>query len=303
MKGMVINSMELGLRQDGISLSGSVFGKKIEYGITRAAGAATVQILTFSGTGVIRLRWKGQETGDLDVATMSNTDLQTALRALPGIGSSTQLTVTGAGSPFTITFGNALGGPFEGDPQPILEVRTISGSPTATTAITTRGGYTDHEGQIVLPRHVEFFLSPTLAGLATSKESGVFSTGMNIGNRQEAVYDLDRSQESWFNTTEVEDLDITFGMIGQAQSNIMQYLQQARSDTPLYLRLLMTGATIGSTSFQHRMQIDCPVKIGNFGPFGSNQGVYAFEYLLKAFEDRATGNNLVITLDNAVSSY
>lgn len=302
-KGMIINAIDLALRQDGIDLGGSIFGKAVEDGITMNPGAATVQTLTFSGTGTIRLRWKGQETTDLNVATMTNSDVQTALRALPGINSSTQLTVTGASSPFTITFGNAAGGPFQGFPQPLLEIRVISGSPTASMAMTTRGGYTDYPGQVIVPRHVEFFLTPTLSLLSSSKLSNVFSTGLSMANKNSPVYNLDRSETSWFNYAEGSNLDVKFGLVAEANAPAMQFLSQARADTILFLRILATGGLIGASAFPHRLQIDCPVKVSNFGPFAENQDVYAFEYELVGVQDDATNTNLVVTLDNGVSAY
>lgn len=302
-KGMIVNAIDLALRQDGIDLGGSVFGKTLEDGITMNPGAATVQTLTFSGTGTIRLRWKGQETTDLNVATMTNTDVQTALRALPGINSSTELTVTGATSPVTITFGNAAGGPFQGFPQPLLEIRVISGSPTTSMAMTTRGGYTDYPGQVILPRHVEFFLTPTLSLLSSSKLSNVFSTGLSMANKNSPVYNLDRAETSWFNYAEGSNLDVKFGLVAEANAPAMQFLSQARADTILFLRILATGGLIGASAFPHRLQIDCPVKVSNFGPFAENQDVYAFEYELAGVQDDATNTNLVVTLDNGVSAY
>lgn len=302
-KGMIVNALDLALRQDGIDLGGSVFGKTLEDGITMNPGAATVQTLTFSGTGTVRLRWKGQETTDLNVATMTNSDVQTALRALPGINGSTQLTVTGGASPFTITFGNGAGGPFLGFPQPLLEIRVISGTPVTSMAMTTRGGYTDYPGQIILPRHVEFFLTPTLSLLSSSKLSNVFSTGLSMANKNSPVFNLDRSETSWFNYAEGSNLDVKFGLVAEANAPAMQFLSQARADTIMFLRILATGGLIGASAFPHRLQIDCPVKVSNFGPFAENQDVYAFEYELAGVQDDATNTNLVVTLDNGVSAY
>lgn len=302
-KGLIVNAIDIALRQDGIDLGGSAFAKAIEDAIVMNPGAATVQTLTFSGTGSIRLRWKGQETADLNVATMTSADVQTALRALTGIASSTQLTVTGASSPFTITFGNAAGGPFLGFPQPLLEIRSISGSPVSAIAMTTRGGYTDFPGQVILPRHLEVFLSTTLAAIASSKLTNAFSTGLSIGNKNSPVFNLDRSETSWFNYAESSDLDVKFGLVAEANSSVMSFLPQGRSDTTLFLRILATGGLIGASAFPHRLQIDCPIKVSNFGPFGENQDVYGFEYEFAGVQDDATNTSLVVTLDNGVASY
>jgi len=304
-KGAVVNAIDIALRQDGIDLGGSIFAKAVEDGITMNPGAATVQTLTQSGSGNFRLRWKGQETSDIAASgSLAATDIQTALRALAGIASSTALTVSGsAGGPFTITFANTAGGPFLGFPQPLLESRTISGTPVVSMAMTTRGGYTDYPGVVVLPRHVEFFLTPTLASLASSKLSDAFATGFSVGNKANPVFNLDRAETSWFDYAEGTDLDVKFSLLAQAQSPAMSFLTQARSDTILFLRILATGPLIGASAFPHRLQIDCPVKISNFGPFSENQNVYAFEYELDGVQDDATNTNLVLTLDNGVANY
>lgn len=301
----IINSLELGLRQDGMDLSGSIIARKITDGVTMTGGAATVQTLTQSGSGTFALRFRGQETSALTAGgTLTASAIQTALRALPYVNSSTQLTVTGSdGGPFTITFGNSAAGPFAGRPQPILEVRTLSGSPTATVAMTTRGGHTEYPGQVILPRHVEFFMTPTLASLGASKITEAFVTGFSMGNRATPVYNLDRAEESWFNYAEPSNIDVNFNLVVHANSNGMSFLPQGRSDAILYLRILATGADIGATGLPHRLQIDCPVKVSEFGPFSENQDVYAFEYGLTAAEDTGTNQSLVITLDNGVANY
>ena len=302
-KGMVVNAIDLALRQDGIDLGGAIFGKILEDGIAMNPGAATVQTMTMSGTGTFRLRWKGQETADINAATATSSDIQTALRALPGINASTALTVTGASSPFTITFANTAGQPFTGFPQPLLEIRTITGSPVVSMAMTTRGGYTEHAGVVVEPRHVEVFLTPTLANLGSSKLVNAFSTGFTIGNRRNPVYNLDRSETSWYAAAETATPEVGFSLMAEANAPIMQFLSQARTDTIMFLRILATGSLIGASAFPHRLQIDCPVKISNFGPFGESQELYAFEYEFVGQQDNATNTNLVVTLDNGVASY
>jgi hypothetical protein len=302
-KGLIVNSLKLGLRQDGVDLGGSAIARILEDGIAMNPGVATVQTFAMSGTGTFTLRWKGQETAVLNAATETSGTLQTALRALAGINNSTQLTVTGAGTPFTITFGNGAGGPFLGFPQPLLEIRTISGSPAVTMTMTTRGGYTDFPGVVILPRHIEYFLSTTLAALSSSKLTDAFSTSFEMANRAMPVYNLDRSETSWFNYAEKSDIDIKFGLVAHAQSSAMQFLTQARSDTILFQRILATGPLIGASAFPHRLQIDCPVKISKFGPFEDNQEVYAFDYELDGCQDDATNTSLVVTLDNGVASY
>lgn len=301
----LLNALELNFRQDGMDLSGSVIGRDVQDGITMTTGAATVQTVTQSGTGTFRLNFRGQETADITAGgSLAAAAVETALRALPFIGSSTQLTVTGsAGGPFTVTFGNLVSGPFKGDPQPIMGSRVVSGSPTVTIAMTTAGGHTSYPGQVILPRHLEFFMTPTLASLAASKISEAFVTSFAMGNRIAPIYNLDRTQSSWFAFAEPGNLEVKMGLIAHANSNGMSFLPQGRSDTVLYLRILATGANIGASGLPHRLQIDCPVKISKYGPFADNQEAYAFEYELMGCFDSATNTSLVVTLDNGVANY
>ena len=302
---MIVNALNMNFRQDGIDLGGSIIAQLLQDGVTPSLGAATVQTITQSGSGTFRLRLRGQETADITAGvSLTAATVETALRALAFVNSSTALTVSGsAGGPFTVTFANTAGQPFQGNPQPLLESRTISGTPTVTIAMTTRGGFVDYPGQIILPRHMEVFLSPTLANLGSSKLLDVFATGFSMGNRAIPVYNLDRSSTSWFAYAEPSNIDIQSSMIIQAQSVAMQFLSQARSDTILYLRLLATGPLIGTTAFPHRLQIDLPVKVSGFGPFSENQDIYAFEYQFTGAQDDGTNTNLVVTLDNGVTNY
>lgn len=303
--GMIIQSFGLGIRQDGVDVTGSILAKKIEDGIAMSSGAATVQTLTQSGLGTFTLRFNGYETAALTAGgTLTASDIQTALRNLAPINSSTQLTVTGVdGGPFTITFGNNANGPFKGFPQPILEYRVLTGAPTVAVSMTTVGGHVEYPGELLLPRHIEFFLTDTLADIASEKVSDAFVTNFNVGNRATPVYNLDRAEASWFTYAEPGNMEVNFELMVHADSNGMAFLPQGRSDALLFLRLLATGSNIGATSFPHRLQIDCPVKVSNVGPFGENQELYAFEYQLAGAFDPATNTSLVVTLDNGVESY
>lgn len=301
---MIINALEIGLRQDGADLGGSIIAQKIQDGITMSVGAATVQTITQSGTGTFALRFRGQETAALTAgASLTAAAVQTALRALPYINSSTQLTVTGAdGGPFTVTFGNAIAGPFKGIRQPILEVRVLTPTPTVAVAMTTAGGHVTVPGVPILPRHVEFFLTATLANLASSKITEAYVTNFSMANRAAPVFNLDRSNESWFNYAEPSNMDVKMNLILHALSNAMAFLTNARNDGLLYSRILATGPAI-TVNYNHRLQVDLPVKVSNFGPFSENQETYAFEYELAGAFDEATNQTLVITLDNSVASY
>lgn len=302
---LIISAVELAARHDGLDLSGSAFGKPIVDGATLSTGAATVQTITQSGSGTYEIRFRGEPTSALTAgASLTAAAIQTALRALPYVGGSTELTVTGSdGGPFTVTFGNSQAGPFKGLPQPLLEFRVVSGTPTVAIAMTTPGGFIEYPGVPMVPKHFEIFLTPVLANLASSKLATDFVTSFGIANKATPVYTLDRSNPSWTNYAEPGSLDVKYGLMVQANSEGMAFLPQGRSDTILYLRILATGPDIGASGLPHRFQVDCPVKISNFGPFGDNQEIYAFEYELAGVFDPAQNKSLVITLDNGVANY
>lgn len=302
---MIVTALDLTMRQDGMDLGGSIMAQAITDGVVMTPGAATEQTLTQSGTGTFVLRFRGEETAPLTAAgTLAAADVQTALRALPFIGGSTALTVTGAaGGPFTITFGNLVTGPFRGIPQPPIEARIVTGTPTATIAMTTVGGHVEVPGVAILPRHVEVFLSPTLAALPASKLSDAYVSGFNVASRATPVYTLDRAAPSWVHYAEPSAIEVGFTLTLQANSSGMAFLSQARANTTLFLRILATGPLIGATALPHRLQIDCPVKVSEYGPFSDQDEIYAFEYGFQATADPATNSTLVITLDNAVTAY
>ena len=307
--GMVLHSLDLTLRQDAAEIAGTVLGQLLNDPVTMAPGAATVQTLTQSGTGTFRLAWRGQETADLTAgASLTATAIQTALQALAGITGANQgqLTVSGAaGGPFTITFGNGSSGPFYGVPQPMLTIRTTAGSPVASVALTTVGGFVTVPGVPILPRHLEVWLSSTYSniGITAGKLTDCYVSNFGIHNRAATVFNLDRLQTSWYGLAEPENLEVAANIIVNANSNGMAFLPLGRSDTLMWLRILATGPLIGATSLPHRLQIDIPVKISGYGPFADNQGTYAHEYKLMGTYDPSLNQSLVITLDNGVSGY
>lgn len=302
---MIVNALELSIRQDGIDLSGNVFAGKLEDGITMSNGVATVQTLTQSGSGTFTLVFRGEETAALTAgASLTASAVQTALRDLGVIASSTELTVSGSdGGPFTITFGNDGSGPFKGIPQPIIGYRTVTGTPTVSVAMTTAGGFTTHAGACIVPRHCEIFLTDTLANIASSKLVAAFASGFSIGGRANPVFDLDRSNESFFDFVEPADMTVQAKVVAEANATNMGFLANARNGDTLYLRILFTGPTFGGGSTPYKLQIDMPVTVGGEEPYSDNQGVHSYGYNFDCKHNSNTNESLVITLDNDVASY
>lgn len=303
-KAMLVSALSLTQQTKSIDLGGSIIAGKLIDGITPSRGAASVQTITQSGTGTFKLGYKGEFTSALTAGgSLTASDIQTALRALTGI-SSTQLTVTGSnGGPFTVTFGNSASGPFKGIPQPVLDVLVASGSPSVSIANTTPGGFTTYPGHVINPRHLSVYLTDVLADIASSKLAGSFVNSINMSNFFTPLWENDRAKESFSGYAENPEPEVKFGLTINADSNGMSWLPKGRSNTLLYKRLEWIGANIASTSVPFKLQIDCPVKVSNYGQYGENEDVYAHEYEFSAKQDDSTGKALVIILVNQVASY
>lgn len=100
-----------------------------------------VQTITVTGTpagGTYRLSWRGQATSAIAFGA-ANAAVQAALNALPNVGP-TDMAVTGASSPFTVTFGGNLAG--QSVDQIQLDTNSLTGgtNPSVAIATTTQGG-------------------------------------------------------------------------------------------------------------------------------------------------------------------
>lgn len=298
----IVNSIEMNVKHDDIDLGGSVIAQAIApiTGDTMTRGVATVQTVTLTSTGTYRLLFNGEETGDLTDASNAAA-IQTALRALPSVGGSTQLTVTGTG-PFTVTFGNSAAGPFKGIPQPIMTSRVVSGGITVAIALTTPGGYTTVTGVPMLPGNLEVFIASSYASLSSNKVTKGFVSNINFQERASPVFYLDRAVQSYGDYAEPMDFGIEVQLELEEDSNAMAYLATARANTVQWLRLLFTGPDI-TVGNPHKCQIDMPFKFSNWGPYGENQAISAFTYRLKNAFDTTRNEGTVVTFENGVASY
>lgn len=297
----IINSAEYKFEGKSVGASGALIARALDKDQTIGVGVATVQTLTITSTISFKLVYKGQATSTLSEASNAAA-IQTALRALGLVASSTELTVTGTG-PFVITFGNALAGPFKGEPQPKLEVITVSGAGTAVIAMTTAGGYVKYTQPIVKPKNIDVYLADLYDDLGAGKLEQCFVSSIKIGGRAEpyAVLDSDNGG-SFENYTEPESLAVMVDLTHMADDDGMGLFDQSREGTSMWLRLVITGEEITS-GFPFKYVIEAPFFI-KIKPFtNADGGVYAAAYELKNTFDDTQNEAFKIELDTTVASF
>lgn len=298
----IINSLDLNLSGQDTTLSGTILARIMDENATLALGAATVQTLTLSGTVGFKLVFKGQATAALSQASTA-AEIQTALRALAAVASSTQLTVTGStGGPYTITFGNAIAGPFKGEPQPMLEVQKTSGAGSGAVAMTTVGGYTKYAGKVVKPKFIDVYMADAHADLAAGKLTRCFVSSVKLGARAEPHYTLDTDNNGSFaDYTEPDSLQVTLELSHEADDTGKGLIDKSRSGEKIWLRILATGEEITS-GFPRQLMIEAPFFI-DIKPIGDEQGVFASTYTLTNTFSTENNEMFVLELDNEVASY
>lgn len=302
----IINSLGINQQSESAALTGSLFARQLSAhsdSSTMSRGAATVQTITITGTVAFKLRFRGQETASLSEAS-DGAAVQTALRALGIIDDSTALTATGsAGGPITVTFGNAYDGPFKGEPQPLLEVRKISGAGSAVAAITTVGGHTQYDRVYMQPGQMDVFLHTNYADLADNPLLNCFDTSIEFGERYAPRMVLESQYgKSYKDVTQVQDgHNIDINMTIEEGSRAHALLAANRADTLYYVRLLWTGPAIGS--FAHECEIVTPVKVLGPGEDEVQQHSLATPIRLMATYDHAAGRGFSMRFRNKVPSY
>lgn len=297
----IVNSAELKIEGQDCGFSGSLIARALNKDGTIGLGVATVQTLTITGTISYKLVYKGQATSTLTQAS-DNTAIQTALRALGLIASSSELTVAGASSPHTITFGNAVAGPFKGEPQPLLEVITVSGAGSAVVAMTTAGGFAKIAGPIIVPKNYKVYLAAAYADLAAGQLTQCFVSSIKFGARANPYFVLDSDNSGSFEDyTEPESLAVMLDLTHMADDDGMGLLDNSRDGDTMWVRIVATGEEITS-GFNYVFRMEAPFKL-KVKPFQNNQGVYAAAYELKNTFSSDLNEALVIELENTHASY
>lgn len=302
---LVHSGLQLQINTQDCQVSGAFFAQKMTDGITLAAGVAEVQTMTITGTptgGTYKLAFKGAETSAL-AYNANAAAIQTALQALGTIGSGNVL-VTGSG-PFTLTFASTLG--TDNQPLVVLVNNSLTGgtSPTITITQTTRGGWTEYPLVPVLPGHWNIHLADTQAGLAAGKLDktvGVAATGIDIADRWNPFFVLDRDVAGTFVETTEMDPKFTANLLVGANSTGMALLTTLRNGAVKWLRLEAVGPNIGATSDPHKMIWEGAVKVSDTADFGNEDGRVVYPWALE-WTEGPNGEVPTLTIENGIVSY
>lgn len=304
-KYLVHSGLQIQINTQDCQVSGAFFAMPIEDGITMANGVAEVQTMTISGTptgGTYKLGFRGAETAAL-AYNANAAAITSALEALTTIGAG-NVVVTGTG-PYTITFASALG--TDNQPMVVLVNNSLTGgtSPTVTIVQTTRGGWTEYPLVPVVPAHWNIYLADTQAGLAAGKldkSVGVAATGIDVADRWNPFFALDRDLNGTFADTTEMDPKFTANLTVGANSTGMALLNSIRAGATKWLRLEAIGPVIGVTSDTHKMIWEGPVKIGDLADFGNEDGRVVYPWALE-WTEGPNGEVPTLTIENGIVSY
>ena len=302
---LVHTGLQLQINTQDCQVSGAWFGQKITDGVTMFEGDDEVQSISITGVptgGTFRLAFRGAETADL-AYNITAVALQTALQALSTIGAGNAL-VAGT-TPYVVTFADDLAA--ENQPMIVLAKNQLTGgtSPSVTIAQTTRGGWAEYALQPVLPQHWSIYLADTQATLLANKLDktvGVAATGIDVADRYNPFWTLDRAQGTDF--TDVTEMDPKFAanLTVGANSVGMGLLTPLRSGATKWLRMEAEGPVIGATSDPHKMIWEGPVKLSDTADFGDEDGRVVYPWALEWCEG-PNGEVPTLTIENGVVSY
>lgn len=299
---LVHNGLQLQINTQDCQVSGGFFGMAMAdmAGSSMTAGSAEVQTMTITGTptgGTYKLAFRGAETTAL-LYNANAAAITAALEALPSIGAG-NVVVTGTG-PYTITFAVSLAD--SNVPMVVLANNSLTGgtSPTATIVQTTKGGLPEYPLVPVLPGHWNIYLADTQAGLAAGKLDktvGVAATGIDVADRWNPFWTLDRDTGTTFTDTTEMDPKFKANLTVGANSVGMGLLTPLRSGATKWLKMEAVGPVIGVTSDYHKMIWEGPVKLDDTADYGDEDGRVIYPWPLEWCEG-PNGEVPTLTVEN-----
>lgn len=292
---------ELGLEfsRSDASLSGQMFGHKIELDHVMTAGANDVQTITITATGgTCAIRFNGSAWITLTLPPANAAAIDTALETISTIGAS-GLAVTGTG-PFIVTF-NGTG--FAGKAQPLLEIDpTNATGGTVTIAHTTVGGTAEFPIVPIEPGHINIYLSDTYATLSSNRMQRCSMSNFTFTDRFSQFWAFNRSNgNNFIDRAEGTGIAGRFAIKAHADSEATSLLGTARSNAKKFMRIEAVGPTAyGSDKYE--LILDACVKVGAVGTLEDENGMYMANYELALVEDRNWGYSLTAWLKNMMTS-
>jgi hypothetical protein len=261
--------------RDGVSVSGSMVGKRTEDGVTLTAGTAEVQTMskvsTVSG-GTFTVSFMGETTSAL-AYNIINSALLTALEALPNIAPG-DVTLGGGPintTPVTITFAGQYAS--ADVPLMIVDSALLTGGGSYSIAQTTPGApLAQSTLQPMSGNEWDFYVDTTAAGLGTTKLTRCFGGSWDLSDLYAPFWVGNTTETSWASFTDQKtEPSIEFTLAADSTGNA--YFTQLRNGAKLFPRLKLTGPTLGASTYL--AQFDFATILTDPGSKDDEQGVTA----------------------------
>lgn len=181
---------------------------------------------------------------------------------------------------------------------------TVSGTmigQAITDGITLTADPTSSAEVPILPTQIDVYLDSTSGGIGGTKLTRVLSGEFSISDRFAPVWAVNSAVTAYASHVETEPT-VELKLMLEADSNGMALLTALRSGAAQYVRLKATGGTVAGTG-TYLMQLDMAGKlVGEPSDYSDEEGVYAIEFTLGAYYDKAWGKAFSVRLQNSVSA-
>lgn len=273
----VVDSFGISIDRNGgtFTPSGSMLGLAKTDPFT-LSGNNAVQTITITGTpgggDTFTLSYGGYTTTAL-ANTAAASAVQTALRALPSIGSGNVTVTGGAGpsTPWVVTGAGALAG------LPMLPITAdgsgLTGGATIAVAQTTPGGAPDFDSEPMDPSNTTVYVDTTTIG--TTALTGAFKVDLTISNRWGISWPILASNPSHGGIVEMIPT-INFKLQLGADSVGKAMLTDLLNKTTRFIRIETTGSALGAAN--KRMRWDLAYQLSGGGDLTDLAGVWTINW-------------------------
>lgn len=279
----------------GVSASGS--GTAVDAAATRPTATNETQTITASGSGSVKLGFKGQWTNALTLP-LDASAIEAALSGLSTIDTtgSAGVSVTGTG-PFVVEFDGPL---VSGTNVPLLEYAVASGTPTIAIAETQRGGYSTLDAIPVLPGRGKLYVSETLGGLSSGLVTSPKTFAYQYGDA--------RTDDKALDSTDL------VGHVDQAGTETYTFFVRRGTATDAliagfrsnsgrrYVRFVIEGPTISGVH-KHELGFEMVGDISSITPAEVMDEIVGYSFTVTVAPDDSTGFGSRVWLQNKVASY
>ena len=133
--------------------------------------------------------------------------------------------------------------------------------------------------QPVHPSHVSIFMDNTFAAIGTTRLTRGFAADLSIGDKYQALFPVDRTQNRGFAGIVEGRPSIELGLTMESDAVGMDLLSRRRAGETKFVRIEAVGPTIQGVD-TYRLRIDGAFKVTDMGGFGETDGVVTNEWTL-----------------------